>query len=113
MDERDLEAFLEFLLDPRAVPDERARAALRARAREWSARQREPVALPRKAERLVLGVDVSASHGLDLGDDLRPARIANVQLDNLGRFIRDTAPDAIAIDSPPTWARAGSQRRAE
>jgi len=117
VDDQELQELLDWLLDPHIVTDERLRTAIRARAHEWRQRHREPIALPRReGDRVALGIDVSASHGLDLvvlGDDLRPARIANVQLDSLARFIRDTAPAVIAIDSPPSWARAGSTRRAE
>ena len=116
MNERELDELLEFLLDPRIVRNEALRAALRARAHEWLQRHAEPQPLPRRSGRVVLGVDVSASHGLDvvlLGTDLRPTRIANVQVDALERFIADNAPEVVAIDSPPAWAKAGRSRAAE
>jgi predicted nuclease with RNAse H fold len=116
MDQRELDDLLEFLLDPLIVRDERLRTTLRARAREWLARHAEPERLPRRSERVVLGIDVSAAHGLDvvlLGTDLRPTKIANLGIEGLERFIVDHAPDVVAIDSPPAWARTGRSRRAE
>jgi len=110
MDQRELDDLLEFLLDPLIVRDEKLRAALRARGREWQLRHAEPARLPQRADRVVLGVDVSASHGLDLvllGTDLRPTKIANLRVDALERFIADNSPEAVAIDSPPGWARTG------
>ncbi|OLC57407.1 MAG: hypothetical protein AUH85_03265 [Chloroflexi bacterium 13_1_40CM_4_68_4] len=116
MDQRELDDLLEFLLDPLIVRDEKLRAALRARGREWQLRHAEPARLPQRADRVVLGVDVSASHGLDLvllGTDLRPTKIANLRVDALERFIADNSPEAVAIDSPPGWARTGRSRAAE
>lgn len=115
MDEREFEELLDRLLDPSVVKDNALRAALRARAREWRALRREPIQLPRSG-RVAIGVDVSAAHGLDvvvLDATLRPTRIANLALDALERFIRDAHPEAIAIDSPPGWARSGGSRLAE
>lgn len=116
MNERELDELLEFVLDPVVVRDETLRATLRARGREWLKRHAEPERLPQRPGRVVLGIDVSASHGLDvvaLGMDLRPTKIANLRVDALERFIGEHAPEVVAIDSPPCWARAGRSRAAD
>ncbi|HYY54038.1 MAG TPA: DUF429 domain-containing protein [Candidatus Dormibacteraeota bacterium] len=116
MDERDLDELLDFILDPLIVRDETVRAAIRARGREWLKRHAEPAQLPQRPGRVVLGIDVSASHGLDavlLGMDLRPTKIANLRIEALERFIAENAPEVVAIDSPPGWAKAGRSRAAD
>ena len=116
MNDRELDELIEFLLDPHIVRDEALREAIRARGREWLQRHAEPLRLPHRLGRVVLGIDVSASHGLDvvvLDTDLRPTRIANLPVDALERFISEHAPAVVAIDSPPSWARAGRSRLAE
>lgn len=115
MDDRELEELLDWLLDARVVPDERMRERLRERARVWRARRREPTPITR-GDRVALGIDVSASHGLDLvalDETLRPRRIANVGIEALARAIADSGAVAIGIDSPPSWGRGGKSRRAE
>lgn len=116
MDERELEELLDWLLDARVVRDERLRERLRVRAREWRVRREEPTPIAPSSATLALGIDVSASHGLDLvllDETLRPRRIANVDVASLSRAIRDAGAAAIGIDSPPSWGRMGKSRRAE
>ena len=116
MDEVELEELLDWILDPALVKDGRVRSALRIRAREWLDRRREPIALQQRSGRVVLGIDVSAARGLDvvvLDGALRTTRIANVRLEVLERLVKEVAPEAIAIDSPPAWARSGASRVAE
>jgi predicted RNase H-like nuclease len=116
VNEHELDELLEYILDPLLLRDEKLRAAVRARAREWLQRHAEPTPLPQRAGRVVLGVDVSASHGLDvvlLGLDLRPTKIANLRVDALEQFISDNSPEVLAIDSPPSWARSGRSRVAD
>ncbi len=116
MDDRELDELLDWLLDAKVVSDRRLRAAIRLRAKAWRERRPPPLALPRRGSGVVLGIDVSAAHGLDvvvMDGDQRPLRVANLRVDALERLIAECSPDAIAIDSPPAWGRSGKSRQAE
>jgi predicted nuclease with RNAse H fold len=64
-----------------------------------------------------LGIDVGVTKGLDLvvlEEDLIPRQAwRRVGLGQLGGLIEEAAPDVVAIDSPPGWARGGRSRQAE
>jgi predicted nuclease with RNAse H fold len=63
-----------------------------------------------------LGVDVSEKRGLDLvllDESLRPRVRGQATLEQLHELLLKWQPDAVAIDSPPAWGRAGGSRQAE
>jgi predicted RNase H-like nuclease len=71
-----------------------------------------------------LGIDVGVRRGLDLAildRDLTPqtSRVrvevgaGTVSIPGLGPMIEETAPDIVAIDSPPGWATRGRSRQTE
>lgn len=63
-----------------------------------------------------LGVDVAEKRGLDvvlLDESLHPRVRAGLAVDQLGGLLAEWQPDAVAIDSPPDWGRAGGSRQAE
>jgi predicted nuclease with RNAse H fold len=63
-----------------------------------------------------LGVDVGVRKGLDtvlLDDSLTVVETSrHVRLGELGEVIDRSAPDVIAIDSPPAWGSSGAKSRA-
>lgn len=64
-----------------------------------------------------LGIDVGVGKGLDLVlmDDRRiPLHVeARVGVANVSGLISEMQPDVVAIDSPPSWAKAGRSRLTE
>jgi predicted nuclease with RNAse H fold len=66
---------------------------------------------------LSLGIDVSATRGLDVVtlDELR--RVVEVRRrqspDDLAALLAAVRPDVVAIDSPPAWGTSGRSRPAE
>lgn len=67
---------------------------------------------------MFLGVDVSERRGLDVValDERRsltgPPQ-ARVPAEGLEALLRETQPEAVAIDSPPAWGRTGGSRQGE
>lgn len=66
---------------------------------------------------LSLGIDVGVAKGLDLvlldGSRRLVESHRGMGPSRLGRTIAELAPDVVAIDSPPAWARRGRSRVAE
>jgi predicted nuclease with RNAse H fold len=66
---------------------------------------------------IALGIDVGVRKGHDavLLDDRRCVVevVRHGTLDHLRELIRRTAPEVVAIDSPPWWARVGRSRATE
>ena len=64
-----------------------------------------------------LGIDVGVGKGLDLVlmDERRtPAVVrSRASLDDVEHVIREFAPEIVAVDSPPKWARGGRSRHTE
>jgi predicted nuclease with RNAse H fold len=71
-----------------------------------------------------LGIDVGVRRGLDLAvldEDLTPTTsklhvelgAGRISIPGLGPVIEETAPDIVAIDSPPGWATRGRSRQTE
>lgn len=64
-----------------------------------------------------LGIDVGVGKGLDLVlmDERRaPAVVrSRADLDDVEHVIREYAPEIVAVDSPPKWARGGRSRHTE
>ena len=70
------------------------------------------------AGRLAVGVDVSATRGLDVvalaaRGRVVPPVLRRVVADELDTVLRKLAPDVVAIDSPPAWGIAGRSRACE
>ena len=64
-----------------------------------------------------LGIDVGVGKGLDLVvlDDTRAPTVVRSRsgLDDVRAVIQEYAPEIVAIDSPPKWARGGKSRHTE
>ena len=64
-----------------------------------------------------LGIDVGVRKGLDLvlmdTDRAIHESLRRVHVEEIAAVVRELAPDAVAIDAPPSWALTGKSRRTE